>query len=79
MNSEDDRLKYIVEEIEEKYTGDDSKYAAETDKSWGAMYQGLSRDGLDWEGGDYPLNHTVIAGDTVSTKSHYIISLKTPE
>ena len=33
---------------------------------------------LTWEGGDYPLNHTVLAGKLLYTGDDYIMSLKTP-
>lgn len=34
---------------------------------------------MSWNGGDYPLNHTVFAGELLYTDSDYIMSLKTPE
>src|SRR5262245_10709156 len=33
---------------------------------------------LTWAGGDYPLNHTVLAGKLLYTGDDYIMSLKTP-
>jgi len=43
-------------------------------------YMRPNADGeISWDGGDYPLNHTVLAGELLYTDSDYIISLKTPE
>jgi hypothetical protein len=33
---------------------------------------------LSWDGGAYPLNHTVLAGELLYTSSDYIMSLKSP-
>jgi hypothetical protein len=34
---------------------------------------------LSWDGGQYPLNHVVLAGELLYTQSDYIMSLKTPQ
>ncbi len=42
------------------------------------MHRALSDGQLSWDGGEYPLNHTVLAGELLYTDSDYIMSLKTP-
>ena len=78
MPGEQDRLEYLTEEIEVKYLDGDKQFAAESDKSWDAMHRVLSDSQLTWDGGDYPLNHVVLAGELLYTDDDYIMSLKTP-
>lgn len=77
--SERDRLDYLVEHIEESYFADHEEYLAESDKAWDAMHRCLADGELTWDGGDYPLNHVVLAGELLYTKPDYIMSLKSPE
>lgn len=73
------RLDLLREEIEEQYLSDDKKYAAESDKAGDAMHRTLTDGRLGWDGGNYPLNHTVLAGELLYTASDYIMSLKNPK
>ena len=43
------------------------------------MHRTLADGELSWEGGEYPLNHVVLAGELLYTDSDYIMSLKTPQ
>jgi hypothetical protein len=79
LPSERDRLDYIQEDIEEFYFTDHLEYLAESDKAWDAMHRTLTDGELTWDGGDYPLNHVVLAGELLYTEPDYIMSLKTPE
>ena len=79
MEDEQDRLEHLQEVIEERYLNHDKEFAAESDKSWDAMHRALGDGQLSWDGGDYPLNHTVLGGELLYTDSDYIMSLKTPE
>jgi len=78
MSDEQDRLEYLTEEIEEQLLEGSKNFAAESDKSWDAMHRVLADGELTWEGGEYPLNHTVLAGELLYTDDDYIMSLKTP-
>jgi hypothetical protein len=78
MDDEQDRLEFVTEEIEEQYLEGDKPFAAESDKSWDAMHRVLADGELTWEGGEYPLNHVVLAGELLYTDDDYIMSLKTP-
>jgi len=73
------RLEYLKEVIEETYFREHPDLKAESDKSWDAMHRSLANGQLTWDGGEYPLNHTVLAGELLYTDSDYIMSLKTPE
>ena len=79
LDDEQDRLEHLQEVIEDHYLNHEKQLAAESDKSWDAMPRALSDGEMSWDGGDYPLNHTVLAGELLYTESDYIMSLKTPQ
>lgn len=79
IDDEKERLSYLQEEIEERYMAEPGTYAAESDKSWDAMHRALADGHLSWDGGTYPLNHAVLAGELLYTSDDYIMSLKTPK
>ena len=79
LDDEQERLSHLQEVIEEHYLSHEKQFAAESDKSWDAMHRALADGEMSWDGGDYPLNHTVLAGELLYTDSDYIMSLKTPE
>jgi hypothetical protein len=70
MRDEQDRLEYLTEEIEEQYLAGDKQFAAESDKSWDAMHRVMSDGKLTWDGGEYPLNHVVLAGELLYTDDY---------
>jgi hypothetical protein len=74
-----DRRDYVVEDLEPSYFADRKEYLAESDKSWDAMHRALADGRLTWDGGEYPLNHVVLAGELLHTEPDYIMSLKSPE
>jgi hypothetical protein len=81
FKSEEARLEHLQEVIEEDYMSDDGPDAmyAENDKAWDAMHRVLADGRLTWDGGSYPLNHAVLAGELLYTGSDYIMSLKSSE
>ena len=79
LPSEQARLDYVIEDLQDSYFSDHEEYLAESDKAWDAMHRALSDGELSWDGGKYPLNHVVLAGELLYTDSNYIMSLKTPE
>ncbi len=79
LTDEQARFKHLQEVIEETYFGEHPDLKAECDKSWDAMHRALADGHLSWDGGDYPLNHTVLAGELLYSDSDYIMSLKTPQ
>lgn len=79
LADEQERLGFLQETIEEEYFEKSPQWKAESDKAWDAMHRLLADGELTWDGGTYPLNHTVLAGEVLYTESDYIMSLKTPE
>jgi hypothetical protein len=79
LDDEQARLEHLQEVIEETYFGEHADLKAESDKSWDAMHRALADGQLSWDGGEYPLNHTVLAGELLYTDSDYIMSLKSPQ
>jgi hypothetical protein len=79
IEDEEDRLAHLQEVIEEEYFADHADLVAESDKAWDALHRVLADGELTWDGGEYPLNHAVLAGELLYTESDYIISLKTPQ
>ena len=76
--SDEERLDYLKEELEETYFGEHLDYLAESDKSWDAMHRALSDGELSYTSGPEPLRFAVIGGIPLYSKGDYIISLKTP-
>jgi hypothetical protein len=78
FDDEQERLSHLQEVIEDSYISEESLFAAESDKSWD-VHRTLADGEMSWDGGDYPLNHAVLAGELLYTDSDYIMSLKTPQ
>jgi hypothetical protein len=78
FSSDDERLDYLKEQLEEEYFGEHPDYLAESDKSWDAMHRALSDGELSYSSGPEPLRFAVIGGVPLYSKGDYIISLKTP-
>ena len=76
LEDEQARLEHLQEVIEEHYLNHEKQFAAESDKAWDAMHRVLADGQLSWDGGVYPLNHAVLAGELLYTDSDYIMSLK---
>jgi hypothetical protein len=79
LPSEQDRLEYVLEDLEDAYFSEHEEYLAESDKAWDAMHRALAGGELTWDDGEYPLNHVVLAGELLYTETNYIMSLKSPE
>lgn len=79
LPSDRERLDYVIEDLEVAYFSDHKEYMAESDKAWDAMHRALSDGELTWDGGAYPLNHAVLAGELLYSEPDYIMSLKAPE
>lgn len=78
LDDEQARLEYLQEVIEQTYFDKHPDLKAESDKSWDAMHRALADGQLSWDGGQYPLNHAVLGGESLYAESDYIMSLKTP-
>ena len=78
IEDEQDRLEYVQAVLEPRYVSDQPEYAAESDKAWDAMHRALADGQLTYDGGEFPLNHAVLAGEVLYTDDDCIMSLKTP-
>jgi hypothetical protein len=78
LESDEERLDYVQEEIEESFLADHREWCQETDKAWDAIHRSLTDGQLEWENGTYPLNHTILGGEILCGEDDYIMSLKTP-
>ncbi len=73
------RPDFVSENIEERYFTQHKDDIAQSDKAWDALHRSLAGGMLTWDGGVYPLNHAVLAGELLYTQDDYIMSLKAPE
>ena len=77
-SSDEERLTFLQEEIEERYFEEPAAYIAQSDKAWDAMHRALGGGLLSYDDGEYPLNHAVLGGEPLYGEDDYIMSLKTP-
>jgi hypothetical protein len=78
FGDDEDRLAFVTEDVEERYFAGGKTYVAESDKAWDAIHRALADGELTWDGGAYPLNHTVLGGERLYTGDDYVMILKTP-
>ena len=76
LSSDEERLEYVQEHLEEELYG--TVHSAASDKAWDAMHRALADGYLTWDGGEYPLNHTILGGELLYSGDDYIMSLKSP-
>jgi len=79
FESEEDRLAFLQEDIEETIMENEPERFAEFDKSWDALHRSLTDGKFEWTNGAFPLNHVVLGGEQLYHEDDYIMSLKTPE
>lgn len=71
-----DKLMELVDDIEENSEEADR---VESDKAWDAIHRCLSDGTLDYDGGTYPLSHTVLGGADLDAGEDYFVRYLTPE
>jgi Domain of unknown function (DUF1877) len=79
FKSDEDRLDYLQEEIEEKYFSEFPDKIAELDKSWDTLHRCLTDGKLEYKNGQFPLSHVILGGEILYFGSDYIMTLKTPD
>lgn len=79
LETDEERLEYLQEEIEEVYFSTYPERVAELDKAWDALHRSLTDGKLEYINGVFPSNHIVLGGDILYTSGDYIMTLKTPE
>jgi hypothetical protein len=77
--SDDERLRFIQEEIEAKYFLRHKDLLAETDKAWEWIHRAVTDGTFGWDRDPYPLSHLIMAGQNLYSGDDYIVSLKTPQ
>src|SRR5579859_4372747 len=76
---ESELVDYLQENIEEDYFANHPERIAQSDKAWDAIHRALADGNLTWDGGEYPNNHVILAGELLYTEPDYIMSLKNPD
>ena len=79
LPSEEERVDYVKEVIEEDYFKNQPQWIAELDKSWDALHRSLTDGQLAWDNGEYPLSHVIFGGEILCANGSYVIVLKTKE
>ncbi len=79
FESDEDRLEFLQEDIEENIMENEPERFAEFDKSWDALHRSLTDGKFEWDNGTFPLNHIILGGENIYEEDDYIMSLKTPE
>lgn len=79
IQTDEARLEFLQEEIEEVYFEDFPDRVAELDKSWDAIHRSLTDGKLEWKNGEFPLSHVILGGELLYFKDDYIMTLKTPQ
>jgi hypothetical protein len=79
LPTEEKRVDYIKEVIEEDYFQNQPQWVAELGKSWDALHRSLTDGELAWTNGEYPLNHVIFGGELLCANGDYIIVLKSKE
>jgi hypothetical protein len=77
LESDEARLAYVRDVLEERELGGPG--AAESDKAWDAMHRVLADGELTLEGGEYPLSHVVLGGQSLYDGEDFLMTLKTAD
>jgi hypothetical protein len=75
LETDEARLAYVRDVLEERELGGPG--AAESDKAWDAMHRVLADGELTLEGGEYPLSHVVLGGQSLYDGDDFLMTLKT--
>jgi hypothetical protein len=77
--SDDERLRYIQEQIEAEYFENHKDLFAETDKAWEWIHRAVTGGTYGWDKDPYPLSHLIMAGQSLYGRDGYVMSLKTQQ
>ncbi len=77
LESDEARLAYVRDVLEERELGGPG--AAESDKAWDAMHRVLADGQLTLDGGEYPLSHVVLGGQSLYDGEDFLMTLKTAD
>ncbi|MDB5271117.1 MAG: hypothetical protein JWP58_4157 [Hymenobacter sp.] len=79
LPSDEERINYVKEVIEEDYFENQPQWVAELVKTWDAMHRTLTDGQLEFDNGEFPLSHVILGGETLCEDEGYIIVLKQKE
>ena len=79
LPSDEERINYVKEVIEEDYFENQPQWVAELVKTWDAMHRTLTDGQLEFDNGEFPLSHVILGGEILCEDEGYIIVLKTKE
>ncbi len=65
----DEALEEFLQGVEEVW---DKEWLCELDKSWDGIHRTLTDGELDWDNGEYPLNHAILGGQQLYQGDDYI-------
>jgi hypothetical protein len=77
--SDQARLDYLQNQIEEIYMNSQKQWCAETDKAWDAIHRALTDGRLSRDNGTFPLSHVILGGESLYEADDYIMRLKSAE
>jgi hypothetical protein len=78
FKTDDDRLDFLHEEIEEIYLDEYPDRVAELVQSWDALHRSLTNGKLEYSKEYFPLSHVILGGESIYAEDDYIMMLKTP-
>jgi hypothetical protein len=78
LTSDEDRLAFLQEDLEETYFAEQQHWMCETDKAWDAIHRALTDGRIAYDNGTFPLSHAILGGEVLYFSEDYIMSLKTP-
>lgn len=79
IEDDDDRVDFLVNEIEEDFYENQPLWLCDLSKTWDAIHRCLTDGDVGWDNGTFPLNHAILAGEQLYGENDYIISLKNAE
>lgn len=79
FESDEERLDFVQQEIEEEFFENDPDDVYELDNAWDAIHRALTDGHVGYANGTFPLSHAIVGGEPIYWDDDYIMSLKTPE
>lgn len=77
LNAKGDKAleELVVETIEGRW---DKEWLCELDKSWDGIHRTLTDGEIEWDNGEYPLNHAILGGRQLYEGDDWIFTFVTP-
>ena len=66
---------FVIEDIGENW---DEEWLCDLDKSWDGIHRTLTDGELEWDNGEYPLNHAIMGGRQLYEGDDYIFTFVSP-